>query len=85
MVEARLAACVNILAACQSIYRFEGEIHEAGEVPALFKTRAELAGQLMNAIAAAHSYETPAIFAWPIEGILPATASWITAETLQAN
>ncbi len=38
MVEERLAACVNILAPCRSIYRWEGEVEQADEVPALFKT-----------------------------------------------
>ena len=40
LVEERLAACANILAPCHSIYRWQGKIEEAAEVPALFKTRA---------------------------------------------
>lgn len=85
MVERELAACVNILAPCTSIYRFEGQVAEAREVPALFKTRADLAGPLIAAIAAAHSYRTPAIVAWFDDACHPATASWVEAETGAGN
>ena len=37
VLEERLAACVNILAPCASIYRWQGEIKQDEEVPALFK------------------------------------------------
>ena len=37
-VEERLAACVNILQPCRSIFRWEGEVQSATETPALFKT-----------------------------------------------
>lgn len=38
IVEDRLAACVNILGPCRSIYRWEDQVETVGEVPALFKT-----------------------------------------------
>jgi periplasmic divalent cation tolerance protein len=41
LVEERLAACVNILGPCRSIYRWQGEGREAEEVAALFKTTAD--------------------------------------------
>jgi periplasmic divalent cation tolerance protein len=81
MVEARLAACVNILAPCRSIYRWQGGIEEASEVPALFKTRADIADSLVAAIVAAHSYDVPAVTVWPIASAAPAYAGWIAAET----
>ena len=37
IVEARLAACVNILQPCRSIYRWQGEVQSATETPALFR------------------------------------------------
>ncbi len=43
MIERDLAACINILAPCRSIYRWQGAIETATEVPALFKTRADRA------------------------------------------
>lgn len=66
MVERRLAACVNILGSCHSIYRWRGEIEEAAEVAAIFKTSWESSEPLAAAIAERHSYDVPAIAIWPI-------------------
>ncbi|WP_380875579.1 hypothetical protein ACFB49_05180 [Sphingomonas sp. DBB INV C78] len=77
MVETGLAACVNILAPCRSIYRWQGAIEEATEVPALFKTRADQANALIAAIAAKHSYDVPAAVAWPISAAHPAYEAWV--------
>ena len=81
VVDERLAACANILAPCTSIYRWQGATEEAQEVPALFKTRAELAERLIARIAALHSYEVPAAVAWPIADALPAYGEWVAGET----
>lgn len=81
MVTEALAACVNILAPARSIYRWQGAIEQAGEVPALFKTRADLADALIARIAALHSYDVPAITAWPIAAAHPPYLDWIAAET----
>jgi periplasmic divalent cation tolerance protein len=80
-VEERLAACVNILAPCHSIYRWQGNIEEAKEVPALFKARADKAEALMARIAELHSYEVPAIVIWPIADAPPTYQGWVTKET----
>ena len=67
VVEEELAACVNILGPCRSIYRWDGRIEEASEVPALFKTTAEGAERLVERLALLHSYDVPAITVWPID------------------
>ncbi len=77
MVEERLAACVNILTPCLSFYRWEGKTSRAPETPALFKTDSDRAGRLIEAIAARHPYEVPAITAWPADA-LPAYARWVS-------
>jgi periplasmic divalent cation tolerance protein len=77
VVEARLAACVNILAPCRSIYRWQDRIEDATEVPALFKTRADRADALIAEIRRLHSYEVPAIVAWPIAAALPEYSAWV--------
>lgn len=79
MIERNLAACVNILAPCQSIYRWQGEIETAQEVPALFKARADQVDALIAAIASLHSYAVPAITAWPIVQAGPGYVEWITS------
>lgn len=75
VVTERLAACVNILGPCRSIYRWQGAVERAEEVPALFKTAEPDA--LIARIAALHSYDLPAAVAWPIASAHPAYADWV--------
>lgn len=77
LVEERLAACVNILGACRSIYRWQGEVEESEEVSALFKTRADRATALISRLAELHSYDVPAAVVWPISGVAPAYEDWV--------
>ena len=80
LVEERLAACINILGPCHSIFRWQGEIEEAQEVAAIFKVAAGQAELALQRIAELHSYDVPAAVMWPIERSLPAYAAWIVAE-----
>lgn len=82
MVEQGLAACVNILAPCRSIYRWQGRLEQAEEIPALFKVDAAKASALVDAIAAAHSYDVPAIAVWPVAYTPECYARWITGNTI---
>ena len=59
LVERRLAACVNVLDRCTSVYRWKGEIEEADEVPVLVKTRTARYEELEAAIRELHPYELP--------------------------
>lgn len=81
LVEARLAACGNILPAMVSIYRWEGQVERAEEVVLLLKTTAALAPQVVEAVRAGHPYEVPAVFFLPVEGSHPAFLAWVGAET----
>ena len=77
MVDEGLAACVNILGPCRSIYRWEGAIETATETPALFKTRLDRADALIARISEMHSYRNPAIVVWPIERLPGAYGDWV--------
>ena len=77
IIEERLAACVNILGAIRSIYRWKGEVEPAEEVAALFKTTEGQADALITRIAGLHSYEVPCITTWPIDKILGSYADWV--------
>lgn len=79
VVEERLAACANILAPCRSIYRWQGAVETAAEVPALFKTVRPDA--LIARIAALHSYDVPAAVAWDVAAAHPAYAAWVRDES----
>jgi periplasmic divalent cation tolerance protein len=81
IVSARLAACVNILAPCRSVYRWQGKLEDAEEVPLLIKTSAERYPELEAAIRAGHPYELPEIIAVPLSQGLPAYLDWVAAET----
>ncbi len=81
LVEARVAACVNILAPCASVYRWKGVVQHDEEHPLLIKTTREAYAALEAAIRTRHPYELPEIVAVPIERGLPAYLDWLAAET----
>jgi periplasmic divalent cation tolerance protein len=81
LVDRRLAACVNILAPCRSVYRWKDAVQRDEEHPMLMKTTAERYPALEQALRAAHPYELPEIIAVPIERGLPAYLDWVAAET----
>jgi periplasmic divalent cation tolerance protein len=84
LVAARLAACVNILAPCRSVYRWQDKVEDAEEVPLFIKTTAARYAALESAIRARHPYELPEIVAVPIDRGLPAYLDWVVAETTAA-
>src|SRR5438067_13796550 len=81
LVEKQLAACVNLLAPCRSVYRWKGALQHDEEHPLLIKTTAERYGALEEALRAAHPYELPEIIAVPVERGLPAYLDWVATET----
>lgn len=81
LIERQLAACVNILAPCRSVYRWKGAVQHDEEHPVLMKTTAERYPALEQALREAHPYELPEIIAVPIERGLPAYLDWVAAET----
>ncbi|RZI44901.1 divalent-cation tolerance protein CutA [Herbaspirillum sp. HC18] len=81
LVEDRLAACVNVLPAVHSIYRWQGAVEEASEVSMLIKTTKDRYEELQAAVAALHPYDVPEIIAIPSVGGLPSYLKWIASET----
>ena len=81
LIEKRLAACVNILSPCRSVYRWQGTTEDAEEVPMLIKTTRERYAALEAAIRSGHPYELPEIIAVPIAAGLPAYLDWLDSET----
>ena len=77
MVDERLAACVNILSPCRSIYRWQGAVETADEVPAILKSTLAQADALIARIAALHSYDVPCIAVWPIDKLPIDYADWV--------
>lgn len=81
LVDGRLAACVNILAPCRSVYEWQGATERADEVPLLIKTSEARYPALAAAIHAHHPYEVPELIAVPISYGLPAYLAWLAAAT----
>ena len=81
LIEGRLAACVNVLAECTSVYRWHGQVESSTEVPVLIKTTAGRYPALEQAIRSLHPYELPEIVAVPISHGLPQYLDWVARET----
>ena len=81
LIEQRLAACVNILAPCTSVYRWQGKVETAEEVPLLIKTLQVHYHKVETVIQNFHPYELPEIISVAIKGGLPAYLEWLGAET----
>jgi periplasmic divalent cation tolerance protein len=81
LVGQRQAACVNILATCQSIYHWQGKTEITQEVPLLIKTTEERYAALEQTLRTLHPYELPEIIHVPITGGLPAYLNWVSEET----
>jgi len=80
-VEARVAACVNIMGPCTSIYRWQGAVETAEEVPVFMKTTAARYAELEALVRKLHPYELPEIVAVPAGRGLQAYFDWVQAET----
>ena len=77
LVEARLAACVNILPPLQSIYRWKGAIERADEILLLIKTTEAAFPAVRDRIRELHSYETPEIVGIPISNADDDYLDWL--------
>ena len=81
LVEKQVAACVNVLPACRSVYRWKGAVEWADEVPLMIKTTEARYAALEHAIRELHPYELPEIVAVPVTNGLPEYLAWVAAET----
>ena len=79
LVETRLAACVQILPAIESTYRWQGQVERAVEVLLFVKTMRASFADLEKAVRALHSYETPEILAVPVVAGSEAYLGWLNA------
>lgn len=81
LVSRGLAACVNILASCTSIYHWQGKTESAQEIPILIKTTLARYAEVELTIRELHPYELPEIIHVPVTGGLPAYLAWVSQET----
>ncbi|WP_436900484.1 divalent-cation tolerance protein CutA [Halovenus halobia] len=75
LVEDHLAACVNILD-CQSVYRWDGEIHDDEERLLLAKTTDDRYDSLKERVVELHPYEVPCVERFEETDLLDSFAEW---------
>ena len=81
LVSQHLAACVNLLAPCVSIYQWQGSLEKSKEIPVLIKSTKIRFSALESAILKLHPYELPEIIHVPVTGGLNAYLAWINQQT----
>ncbi|MGD9600175.1 MAG: divalent-cation tolerance protein CutA [Gammaproteobacteria bacterium] len=77
LVEARVAACVNVLPGVTSVYRWEGDVQEDTEVLLCMKTTSAAYPRLEDLLVRRHPYELPEIVAVPVTTGFPRYLSWL--------
>ncbi|MGC6488965.1 MAG: divalent-cation tolerance protein CutA [Planctomycetota bacterium] len=78
VVAQRLCACVNVLPAVRSYFRWEGRVDEAEEVLLVAKTTAAAFAALRDRLVALHPYDVPEVLALDVRDGLPSYLSWLT-------
>jgi periplasmic divalent cation tolerance protein len=85
LIDQHLAACVNVLSPCTSIYRWQGTVESVDEIPILIKTLRQHYDRVEQLIKIMHPYELPEVIMVPILNGLPAYLQWIANETQQPD
>lgn len=81
LVAQHLAACVNIVPAVESIYRWQGQVENATEVLLVIKTRAEHIAAIEDQLARLHPDDVPECIALPIIGGSGSYLHWLIEQT----
>lgn len=77
LVERQLAACVNLIPAVESIYRWEGKVDSAMELLAVFKTTTSVFPEFEATLSDLHPYEVPEIIALQPHKVVGPYAAWV--------
>ena len=81
LVEARLAACVNLLPVMESVYRWEGRVQRDGERQLIIKTSRERVATLWQRVRELHPYDVPEYIVLPIVDGNEAYLRWLGEST----
>ena len=82
LISTGVAACVNLLAPMQSVYRWEGEIETETERQVLIKTTSAAVPALWQRVRDLHSYDVPEFLVVPIIDGNEAYLKWIRTNVL---
>jgi periplasmic divalent cation tolerance protein len=78
VVDEGLAACVNIVPAVKSVYRWQGETESATESLLIIKTSTDNYEKIEQRIVQLHPYELPELIGVPITAGLEPYLAWLT-------
>ena len=81
-VENNLAACAQVQAPCQSIYKWQGQLESAIEYPIHFKTNELKKGALIQFIKEHHLYDVPEIISIKLDEVDSEYATWLHAQLI---
>ena len=85
MIESELVACVNVVPATRSFYKYDGRFHDEQECLLLMKTRSEKYADLENALNKVHPYDVPEILALPILKGSTSYLAWLDGSVAEAS
>ena len=77
LVEARLAACGNVLPGLRSIYRWREKLEDEAEVLLILKTTRDRFPALRDELVRRHPYQVPEVLALPVEAGSAAYLEWL--------
>jgi periplasmic divalent cation tolerance protein len=77
ILEARVAACVNLVPRLESHYWWQGKIEKSAEVLLLIKTERQTLRALEKLVLANHPYDTPEFVVLPIESGNERYLAWL--------
>jgi periplasmic divalent cation tolerance protein len=80
LVEAHLAACVNLVPGVTSVFRWQGKLEKSEEILLVIKSRRDLFDKLQERLSLMHTYEVPEGIAIPVVEGLPAYLDWLDRE-----
>ena len=80
LINAKLAACVNIIENMYSMYMWDGKLQDDNETILIAKTTKECVSDLIEKVNSLHSYACPCIVSLPVSDGNPAFLKWVGDE-----
>lgn len=81
LLEARLAACINVIDGMHAMYWWQGRLEEADECVLIVKTSESRKEEVLAAVRKLHPYSVPCIVFSPLTGGNPDYLAWIEKES----
>lgn len=81
LIDEQVAACVNILGACTSVYRWQNKTESGLEIPVFIKTQRKHYSRVEQIINTMHPFELPEVIVVPVNDGYPAYLQWVVDET----